>query len=111
MTTRRNLLACAAGLVPLSAASAMAAPTTADPTSAPGNVRSAGSILPVTGSPIDKSQVGYQSVPRNGKVCAQCVYFIFKPSEGGTPQSRCKMVAGTINPAGWCEIWQPQAAG
>jgi hypothetical protein len=58
---------------------------------------------------ISKASVGYQDVPNNGQVCAQCVYFIFKPAEGTTPQSQCKMVAGNINPAGWCEIWAPKA--
>lgn len=148
MTTRRNLLALAAGMVPLGAVASLAqtsaapngapaTPTTLGPaakaanaegsnthmitppngqaptTNAPQNgaaPRDAGSMLPVTGSPVDKSQVGYQSVPRNGEVCAQCVYFIFKPSQGGAPQSQCKMVAGNIDPAGWCEIWQPKTA-
>lgn len=59
---------------------------------------------------IAKNEVGYQDVPRSGRVCAQCIYFVFEPSAGGVPQSRCKMVAGTINPAGWCEIWSPASA-
>jgi hypothetical protein len=60
------------------------------------------------GPPIDKSAVGYQDVPRNGQVCAACIYFIYKPATGPTPASRCKMVAGPIAPAGWCQIWQPK---
>jgi len=58
---------------------------------------------------ISKASVGYQDVPSNGKVCAQCVYFIFKPAQNSQPASQCKLVAGTINPAGWCEIWAPKA--
>jgi hypothetical protein len=87
MTTRRNLLALTAGfgLVRLQAAHAL-------------------------DSEIAKDEVGYQDVPRGGRVCAQCVYFVFEPASGGVPQSRCKMVAGTIDPAGWCEIWAPKSA-
>jgi hypothetical protein len=54
---------------------------------------------------LSKDSVGYQDVPNDGKVCAQCVYFEFMPASGTTPQSRCKLVAGNINPAGWCEVW------
>ena len=61
-------------------------------------------------SEIAKNEVGYQDVPRSGHVCAQCVYFVFEPASGGVSQSRCKMVAGTINQAGWCEIWAPKSA-
>jgi hypothetical protein len=54
---------------------------------------------------MSKAAVGYQDVPNGGKVCAQCVYFEFMPASGTMPQSQCKLVAGKINPAGWCEIW------
>jgi len=44
---------------------------------------------------------------QNGQVCAACVYFEFYASTGGSaPASRCKLIAGPINPAGWCEVWQ-----
>ncbi len=75
---------------------------------------SAGSLLlglkaaRAAGAPLSKAAVGYRDVPYNGQVCAQCVYFVFKPSENGVPQSRCKMVAGLINPAGWCEVFAPK---
>jgi hypothetical protein len=59
---------------------------------------------------LSKSSVGYQDVPNGGKVCAQCVYFEFRPASGTTPQSRCKLVAGNINPAGWCEVWAAKSA-
>jgi hypothetical protein len=58
---------------------------------------------------LSKASVGYQDVPNGGKVCAQCVYFEFMPASGNTPQSRCKLVAGNINPAGWCEVWAAKA--
>ncbi len=94
MICRRNLLAAGAGLslTGLAVASRGDAQTVAAPI-----------------APIAKEQVGYQDVPRDGQVCAQCVYFIFKPALAGEPESRCEMVAGTINPAGWCQIWAPKA--
>jgi len=85
MGTRRSLLALAAGLLPLSAVQARAA-----------------------AAPMAKADVGYQDVPHSGKVCAQCVYFMFRPAAGDEPASRCQLVAGPISPAGWCEIWAPR---
>jgi hypothetical protein len=57
---------------------------------------------------LSKAAVGYQDVPSNGKVCAACVYFEFYPATAAGPASRCKLVAGLINPAGWCEVWAPK---
>jgi hypothetical protein len=85
MTTRRTLLALSAGMIPLGALSAKA-----------------------TAAPMAKEAVGYQDVPCDGKLCAQCVYFMFHPAAGSEPASRCQLVAGPISPAGWCEIWAPR---
>lgn len=85
MATRRGVMALAAGLIPLGVVAAKA-----------------------DGSPISMASVGYRDVPYNGQVCAQCVYFEFEPMANGQPRSRCKMVAGIINPAGWCEIYAPK---
>jgi hypothetical protein len=85
MKTRRQIIAASAGTLLLGLKTAKAA-----------------------GSPISKAAVGYRDIPYNGQVCAQCAYFIFKPSENGVPESRCKMVAGPINPAGWCQIFVPK---
>jgi len=57
---------------------------------------------------MSMAEVGYQDVPKNGQVCAACVYFIFAPATSSGPASHCKMVAGLISPAGWCEIWAPK---
>jgi hypothetical protein len=57
---------------------------------------------------LSKAAVGYQDVPSKGKVCAQCVYFEFYPATSAGPASQCKLVAGNINPAGWCEVWAPK---
>jgi hypothetical protein len=57
---------------------------------------------------LAKAAVGYQDVPKNGQVCAQCVYFAFAPATSSAPASHCKLVAGLISPAGWCEVWAPK---
>ena len=111
MTSRRKVLALTVGLLPLAARAVRAQNTT--PTPPPASAASQGKtpVAPgqASGPPIDKAQVGYQDVPYDGKVCAQCVYFIYQPMVGGAIESQCKMVAGPINPAGWCEIWAPKA--
>ena len=47
----------------------------------------------------DPKTVAYQTKPSNGQQCSGCVQFI-KPSS-------CKIVAGTISPGGWCELYAP----
>jgi hypothetical protein len=80
-----------------------------------GATTGAGALALLAGAParaeanLSKAAVGYQDVPSNGKVCAQCVYFEFYPATSAGPASRCKLVAGLINPAGWCEVWAPKA--
>ncbi len=85
MKTRRQIIAASAGSLLLGLQTAKAA-----------------------AAPMSKAAVGYQDVPHNGQVCAQCVFFIFKASDNGQLQSRCKLVAGPINPAGWCEVYAPK---
>jgi hypothetical protein len=55
---------------------------------------------------LSKAAVGYRDVPSaQGKVCAQCVYYI--PRTGNAPLGSCKLVTGAINPGGWCDVWAP----
>ena len=49
---------------------------------------------------IDQKVVLYQSVPKNGQSCNKCVQF--------EPPAACKLVAGTISPAGWCQLFSPK---
>ncbi len=56
------------------------------------------------------ASAGYRDVPYQGHVCAQCVYFIFKPATAAGPQSQCQLIAGNINPAGWCDLWAPKVS-
>jgi hypothetical protein len=45
-----------------------------------------------------KERVEYQGKPNDGQVCAQCVQYL--PESG-----RCRIVAGPIEPQGWCIAW------
>jgi hypothetical protein len=63
----------------------------------------AGTVATVTSAVADEQVkmaqkvVGYQETPKNGQACATCVQF--------EPPSSCKVVAGTISPAGWCQLY------
>jgi hypothetical protein len=59
---------------------------------------------------LSMASAEYRDVPYQGHVCAQCVYFIFKPATAAGPQSHCQLIAGNINPAGWCDLWAPKAS-
>jgi hypothetical protein len=41
--------------------------------------------------------VGYQDTPKGALRCDNCTHF--------EPASSCKVVEGTINPAGWCKVY------
>jgi hypothetical protein len=51
---------------------------------------------------IDQKAVMYQPTPKNGQACAKCVQF--------EPPNGCKVVVGTISPAGWCMLFSPKPA-
>jgi len=46
-----------------------------------------------------KDAVGYQGSPKDGKRCDGCAHFV----DGGS----CRLVAGAIAAAGWCQLWTP----
>jgi hypothetical protein len=48
-----------------------------------------------------QSAVQYQETPRNNQMCSLCVNF--------QPPNACKVVAGTINPNGWCIAFAPKS--
>jgi hypothetical protein len=57
---------------------------------------------------LSKASVGYRDVPSaDGKVCVQCIYYV--PLAAGQSLGTCRLVAGGINPGGWCEVWAPKA--
>jgi hypothetical protein len=50
---------------------------------------------------MTQKAAGYQPTPKDGKRCDGCALF--------QPPSACKIVAGTIDPAGWCRFWVKKA--
>ena len=49
---------------------------------------------------IAQAQVQYQNTPKDGNKCSTCVNF--------EPPNACKIVAGNINPEGWCIAFAPK---
>ena len=51
---------------------------------------------------IEQAQVQYQNMPKDGAKCSLCVNWV--------APNACKIVAGTINPEGWCVAFAPKDA-
>jgi hypothetical protein len=51
---------------------------------------------------IAQAQVMYQEMPKDGAKCSLCVNWV--------APNACKIVAGTINPNGWCVAFAPKDA-
>ena len=49
---------------------------------------------------IAQAMVQYQGTPKNGQICAACAQF--------EAPNACKIVAGTIDPNGWCIAFAPK---
>ena len=49
---------------------------------------------------IDQKVALYQPSPKNGQSCNKCMQW--------EPPASCKIVAGTISPAGWCQLFSPK---
>jgi nitrous oxide reductase accessory protein NosL len=47
-----------------------------------------------------QNAVSYQSEPQNGQQCSGCAYYI--PDKNGDGLGACTIVAGTIDPSGYC---------
>lgn len=50
---------------------------------------------------VPKSAVAYQDTPNGIQECSNCRVFV--------PPDSCRIVAGTISPKAWCEMWAPKA--
>ena len=48
----------------------------------------------------DKKIVQYQEKPKADQECDKCLQFV--------PPDACKLVAGKINPKGWCQLYAPK---
>jgi hypothetical protein len=55
------------------------------------------SAQPAVAGNMTQQAAGYQKTPKDGKRCDGCTLF--------QAPSSCKLVAGTIDPAGWCRFW------
>lgn len=45
-----------------------------------------------------KTAVAYQDTPKNGQLCATCMYYVAASGRNGT----CYIVEGSISPEAWC---------
>jgi hypothetical protein len=52
---------------------------------------------PAAAGNMTQQAAGYQKTPKDGKRCDGCTLF--------QAPSSCKLVAGTIDPAGWCRFF------
>jgi F0F1-type ATP synthase membrane subunit c/vacuolar-type H+-ATPase subunit K len=50
---------------------------------------------------LAQSAVQYQTSPKDGQMCSNCVNFI--------APNACKLVDGNISPNGWCIAYGPKA--
>jgi len=57
---------------------------------------------PAAPAKVSQASVQYQTQPKDGKTCADCMHFI---AESNT----CKLVEGDISPTGWCVLWAKKA--
>ncbi len=56
---------------------------------------------------LRKSSAYLEKTPHAGKTCDNCMHWV--APEGGKPCGGCKVVKGTINPKGYCNLWVKKA--
>ena len=93
-----------AGTEPPASSPEMATPATQAPVesaalSSPAPTESA---APAAAAKVSQASVQYQTQPKDGKKCADCMHFF---AESNT----CKLVEGNISPTGWCTLWVQKA--
>ncbi len=81
--TRRTLLAAAAALPGLA-------------------LLAAGSGARAAGT-VPQASAKYQTHPNGAAQCSKCNYFL--PGANATAAGQCKVVAGSILPNGWCQLY------
>jgi len=66
-----------------------------------GLVAAAGAVTAATAQEkLAQNLVQYQTTPKDGAICSKCVNW--------APPNACNIVAGTINPNGWCVAYAPK---
>lgn len=71
----------------------------APPAASPARTETA---APAATAKVSQASVQYQTQPKDGKKCGECLHFI---AESNT----CKLVDGQISPEGWCILWVKKA--
>ncbi|HEY2050577.1 MAG TPA: high-potential iron-sulfur protein [Caulobacteraceae bacterium] len=57
---------------------------------------------------LPQATAKYQDKPgANGQTCDACTYYIPKSGQAAAP-GECKLVAGSIAPKGWCQLFAPK---
>ena len=50
---------------------------------------------------VSQGAAHYQTTPKGDQFCGNCSHFV--------APTACKIVAGDINPGGWCQLWAKKA--
>jgi hypothetical protein len=61
---------------------------------------SVGTVAMAQDDKLAQTVVQYQTMPKDGAKCSACVNFV--------APNACKIVAGSINPEGWCVAFAPK---
>ena len=56
---------------------------------------------------VAKATAKYQDKPHGTQKCAGCALFI--PGKTASASGKCKIVAGSISPNGWCMYFSPKS--
>lgn len=64
----------------------------------PGVIAAAGTFVFPDEDKTSKAAVAYQNKPKNGQLCATCLYYVAGTGKNGS----CKIVEGEISPEAWC---------
>ena len=57
---------------------------------------------------VPQASAKYQNMPKGAYHCGLCTYFI--PGATATGPGNCKVVAGSISPNGWCQLFAAKHA-
>jgi hypothetical protein len=69
----------------------------------------AGAAHAAAAGTLPKANAKYQDKPgAGGQKCSDCTYYIPAASKPATAVGRCKLVAGSITPNGWCQLFAPK---
>lgn len=56
---------------------------------------------------VPKATAKYQDKPHGKQKCQGCMQFI--PGSSASAKGKCKIVAGSISPDGWCMYFSPKS--